>query len=93
MKNLPIKYTDDKELFLTERWAEKANFGYVIPLEKEGDYVLITQHAEHSFSKSGERVWNLQLGATVVQEHIDIHKRVGAHSATNLYTPFTFKNQ
>ena len=27
-----IRFTDDRDVFMTERWADKGNFGYVIPI-------------------------------------------------------------
>ncbi len=47
VKDVSVKYTDDSELFMTERWA-RSHFAYFLPLQEEGDYVLITQHAEVS---------------------------------------------
>ena len=40
-----IRYTEEGELYKTERWSKK-NFGYKIPLGKDGEYVVITQHSE-----------------------------------------------
>ena len=40
-----IKYTEEANLYLTERWSWN-DFTYDIPLEEDGEYVLITQHSE-----------------------------------------------
>lgn len=89
-----IRYTDDQELYLTERWGPQKSFGYVIPLESEGNYVLITQHAENSWSAQNERVWDIQLGQSKVFQKLDVIKIAGQkHTAVNIYIPFKFENE
>jgi len=45
IRNKPIKYTDNKIVFLTERHAH-SDFSYHIPVLEDGFYVFISQFSE-----------------------------------------------
>lgn len=86
-----IKYTEDRELYMTERWSRQ-NFWYDIPLTEEGSYVIILQNSENAFEEQGNRVWDVLVGDTVVLERLDVAKEAGRFASVNQYIPFTFKN-
>ena len=92
VKDVKVKYTEDRNIYMTERWS-RANFAYYIPIREEGNYVLITQHAEHAFSDNGKRVWDFFLGNMRVKKEVDVHRMIGKHSATNIYIPFLLVNK
>lgn len=92
VKDVKVKYTEDRNIYMTERWS-RANFAYYIPIREEGNYVLITQHAEHAFTDNGKRSWDIFLGNLRVKREVDIHKMIGRHSSTNIYIPFLFVNK
>lgn len=45
MGNDNLLYTWDQSIFHQERWARET-FTYRLPVQDQGNYVIITQHAE-----------------------------------------------
>ncbi|KAI8494456.1 PREDICTED: malectin-A-like [Branchiostoma belcheri] len=81
----------DQLLYQTERWSEDT-FGYEVPIEQEGDYVLVLKFAEVYFSASNMKVFDVVLNSqhTVVQE-LDIYDKVGRSTAHDEIIPFTVR--
>ncbi|KRX00914.1 hypothetical protein PPERSA_09520 [Pseudocohnilembus persalinus] len=68
-------YTDDREIYMTQRYSENGNIVYNIPtkdLDKNRKYVLILQFMEFEYSKPGKRKFNINLGNSTVFKEYDI---------------------
>lgn len=87
-----IKYTDDQELYKTERHADDF-FAYSLPIPEDGTYTLVLKFCELYFTEPGKRVFNVLFGSTIIVSNLDIVKEVGPFAAYDLYTEFEFKNK
>ncbi|CAL1284607.1 unnamed protein product [Larinioides sclopetarius] len=81
----------DQILYQTERYHH-ATFGYEIPVNKDGDYVLVLKFCEVYFSSPGMKVFDVTLnGVHTVVSDLDIFAKVGKGVAYDEYIPFTIK--
>ena len=87
LRDINIKYTNDQNVYLSERHAEWTFF-YEIPVERPGTFVLILKFAEMYFEENGKRVFNILFGDTLVVEGIDIFEKVGKYAAYDEYIEF-----
>ncbi|KAL1433380.1 hypothetical protein MTO96_012586 [Rhipicephalus appendiculatus] len=82
----------DHILYQTERY-HTATFGYDIPVNKDGDYVLVLKFCEVYFDSPGRKVFDVVLnGQYTVVADLDIHARVGRGVAHNEYTAFSINS-
>lgn len=79
-----IKYTEDKEVYHTERWS-KDNLEYSIPINGEGSFVIILQFSEVYFSSKGEKIFDVEINGIKVLIDLDIFEKVGKNSALEEY--------
>ncbi|XP_070572974.1 malectin-like [Ptychodera flava] len=79
----------DQVLYQTERY-DLDTFGYEVPIEDDGDYVLVMKFAEVYFTASNQKVFDVVLNEqhTVVAE-LDIYDKVGRGTAHDEIVPFT----
>ena len=77
-----IKYTDDPEIYRTERQAD-SSFSYNIPIQGEESYVIILKFCERHFD-AGERVFDINLGDNLVAK-VDVAGKVGKFSVLDEY--------
>lgn len=81
----------DHILYQTERY-HTATFGYDIPVNKDGDYVLVLKFCEVYFDSPGRKVFDVVLnGQHTVVADLDIHARVGRGVAHDEYIAFSIK--
>lgn len=81
----------DQILYQTERYHH-ATFGYEIPVNKDGDYVLVLKFSEVYFSSPGMKVFDVVLnGVHTVVSELDIFSKVGKGVAHDEYVPFKVK--
>uniref|UniRef100_A0A023GP25 Putative receptor-like serine/threonine kinase n=1 Tax=Amblyomma triste TaxID=251400 RepID=A0A023GP25_AMBTT len=84
-------HKNDHILYQTERY-HTATFGYEIPVNKDGDYVLVLKFCEVYFDSSGRKVFDVVLnGQHTVVADLDIHARVGRGVAHDEYIAFSIK--
>ncbi|XP_077995234.1 malectin-B-like isoform X2 [Glandiceps talaboti] len=79
----------DQPLYQTERY-DLDTFGYEVPIEEDGDYVLVLKFCEVYFTASNQKVFDVVLNEqhTVVPE-LDIYDKVGRGTAHDEIVPFT----
>ncbi|XP_002730460.1 malectin-B-like [Saccoglossus kowalevskii] len=79
----------DQLLYQTERY-DLDSFGYEIPIEEDGDYVLVMKFSEVYFTASNQKVFDIVINEqhTVVPE-LDIYDKVGRGTAHDEMVPFT----
>ncbi|GFQ70527.1 malectin-A [Trichonephila clavata] len=81
----------DQVLYQTERYHH-ATFGYEIPVNKDGDYVLVLKFCEVYFSSPGMKVFDVTLnGVHTVVSDLDIFAKVGKGVAHDEHIPFIVK--
>lgn len=81
----------DQILYQTERYHHMT-FGYEIPVNKDGDYVLILKFCEVYFSSPGMKVFDVLLnGIHMIVSDLDIFAKVGKGVAHDEYIPFQIK--
>ncbi|GFX81751.1 malectin [Trichonephila clavipes] len=81
----------DQILYQTERYHH-ATFGYEIPVNKDGDYVLVLKFCEVYFSSPGMKVFDVTLnGVHTIVSDLDIFAKVGKGVAHDEHVPFTVK--
>ncbi|KAG8183605.1 hypothetical protein JTE90_025156 [Oedothorax gibbosus] len=79
----------DQVLYQTERYHH-ATFGYEIPVNRDGDYVLVLKFCEVYFQSPGMKVFDVTLNAVhSVVSDLDIFAKVGKGVAHDEYVPFT----
>lgn len=86
-----IKYTNDQDIYMTERHADDS-FSYFVPLAQQGVHVLILKFTEMHFKEANKRAFNIVFGDKVVVEKLDIVGKVGPFAAYDEYIEFTFEN-
>ena len=89
--NYEIGETKDQILYQTERWSS-SDLTYSIPVNKEGDFVLILKFSEVFFQSVGEKVFDVSLGKMTIIKNLDIFKEVGKATALDKYIEFKIKN-
>nr|CAG4637856.1 EOG090X081J [Chydorus sphaericus] len=78
----------DAILYQTERY-HSSNFGYDIPLNEDGDYVLVLKFCEVYFSSPSMKVFDVTLnGVHTIVSYLDIFEKVGRAVAHDEYIPF-----
>ncbi|GIY75449.1 malectin [Caerostris darwini] len=81
----------DQIIYQTERY-HSATFGYEIPVNKDGDYVLVLKFCEVYFSSPGMKVFDVTLnGVHTIISDLDIFAKVGKGVAFDEYIAFTIK--
>jgi len=83
--------TDDSPLYQTERWAN-GNFQYILPINKEGKYVLILKFSEVFFNSAADKIFDIGFGDSRVINKLDIYSKVGKSTACDEYIEFELKN-
>ena len=81
----------DQVLYQTERYHFKT-FSYSIPLNREGNYVLVLKFAEVYFSGAGQKVFDVHLNGEPVITEMDIFGQVGKGIAHDEYVVFSVKS-
>lgn len=78
----------DQVLYQTERYHH-GTFGYDIPVNRDGDYVLVLKFCEVYFSSPGMKVFDVVLnGVHTTVSDLDIFAKVGKGVAHDEYIPF-----
>ncbi|XP_054714248.1 malectin-A-like [Uloborus diversus] len=78
----------DQILYQTERY-HMATFGYEIPVNRDGHYVLVLKFCEVYFASPGMKVFDVTLnGVHTVVSDLDIFAKVGKGVAHDEYIPF-----
>lgn len=81
----------DHILYQTERY-HTATFGYDIPVNKDGDYVLVLKFSEVYFDSPGRKVFDVVLnGQHTVVPDLDIYAKVGRGVAHDEHIAFQIK--
>ncbi|KAK2702644.1 hypothetical protein QYM36_018750 [Artemia franciscana] len=82
----------DSVLYQTEKWNHDT-FGYDLPLDGDGDYVLVLKFSEVYFNSPGAKVFGVLLNDrhTVISD-LDIYEKVGKAVAHEEYVPFSVQN-
>ncbi|KAK8788039.1 hypothetical protein V5799_022180 [Amblyomma americanum] len=84
-------HKNDHILYQTERY-HTATFGYEIPVNKDGDYVLVLKFCEVYFDSPGRKVFDVVLnGQHTVVADLDIHAKVGRGVAHDEHIAFSIK--
>ena len=89
--NYEISQTKDQLLYQTERWSS-SDLTYSIPINKEGDFVLILKFSEVYFTSTNEKVFDVALGKLTIIKNLDIFKEVGKAAALDKYIEFKIAN-
>ncbi|BFZ18208.1 hypothetical protein BsWGS_21247 [Bradybaena similaris] len=81
----------DQILYQTERYHVNT-FGYDLPVNKDGDYVLVLKFSEVWFAAPNQKVFDVVLNGehTIVSE-LDIFARVGRGVAHDEIIPFSIR--
>lgn len=78
----------DQILYQTERYHQ-GTFGYDIPVNRDGEYVLILKFCEVYFNSPGMKVFDVVLnGVHTVVSDLDIFAKVGKGVAHDEHIPF-----
>nr|XP_002127786.1 malectin-A [Ciona intestinalis] len=80
----------DNILYQTERWHD-STFSYNIPVQKDGDYVLVLKFAEVYFYGPNLKVFNVQLNDHSIVQDLDIFNLVGHSTAYDEIIPLSIK--
>ncbi|XP_022114395.1 malectin-A [Pieris rapae] len=82
----------DEILYQTERYHH-STFGYDIPANKDGDYVLVLKFSEVYFNAPNMKVFDVVLnGDHTIVADLDIFDKVGRGVAHDEYIPYSIKN-
>jgi hypothetical protein len=85
---------EDTVLYQTYKGSQTALFGYNLPVNGDGNYLLILKFIEKSALRIGEDVFDVKLnGKYTILLKYDILKNVGLHSATSEAVYFEVRNQ
>lgn len=80
--------TNDQILYQTERYHTNT-FGYDIPLNIDGEYVLVLKFCEVYFNAPDQKVFDVVLnGDHTIVSDLDIFDRVGRGAAHDEYVAF-----
>lgn len=85
-----FRFTDIPEVYQTERY-DTEDFSYLLPLPKDGKYVLVLKFSEVWFDQEGEKIFSVKLGSRVVVDSIDIFGVIGKNSAYDEFIEFELK--
>ncbi|XP_066515304.1 malectin [Hoplias malabaricus] len=81
---------EDQILYQTERYNEDT-FGYDVPIQEEGEYILVLKFAEVYFAQSQQKVFDVRLNGHIVVKDLDIFERVGHSTAHDEIIPFSIR--
>ncbi|KAF6206556.1 hypothetical protein GE061_017790 [Apolygus lucorum] len=82
----------DQILYQTERYHHNT-FGYDIPIDHDGPYVMVLKFCEVYFNAPNMKVFDVVLnGDHTIVADLDIYDRVGRGVAHDEYIPFTVIN-
>nr|CAG4640954.1 EOG090X081J [Eulimnadia texana] len=80
--------TADAVLYQTERYHH-STFGYDIPINEDGDYMLVLKFCEVYFDSRNMKVFDIVLnGVHTIVSYLDIYEKVGKAAAHDEYIPF-----
>lgn len=80
--------SNDNILYQTERYHTNT-FGYDIPLNTDGEYVLVLKFCEVYFNAPDQKVFDVVLnGDHTIVSDLDIFEKVGKGVAHDEYVPF-----
>lgn len=81
-------HPNDNILYQTERYHTNS-FGYEIPINSDGDYVLVLKFCEVYFNSPDQKVFDVVLNNehTIISD-LDIFDKVGKGVAYDEYIPF-----
>ncbi|KAK2719155.1 hypothetical protein QYM36_004852 [Artemia franciscana] len=82
----------DSVLYQTEKYDHNT-FGYDVPLDGDGDYVLVLKFSEVYWNSPGAKVFGVLLNNRHrVISDLDIYEKVGKAVAHDEYIPFSVQN-
>lgn len=82
----------DQILYQTERYHH-STFGYDIPIDEDGEYVMILKFCEVYFNSPNMKVFDVVLnGDHTIVTDLDIFEKVGRGMAHDEYIPFAVSN-
>lgn len=84
-------HPQDRILYQTERYHYD-NFGYNIPIHRNGDYVISLKFSEVYFRSSNQKVFDVRLNNQPVIVGLDIYSKVGYGTAHDEYVPFRIQD-
>ncbi|KAE8748667.1 hypothetical protein FOCC_FOCC004680 [Frankliniella occidentalis] len=83
---------EDQILYQTERYHH-STFGYDIPVDEDGDFVLVLKFCEVYFNSANKKVFDIVLnGDHTIVSDLDIFERVGRGVAHDEYISFSVMN-
>ncbi|CAL8137278.1 unnamed protein product [Orchesella dallaii] len=85
-------HPNDQILYQTERYHH-STFGYDIPINEDGDYVMVLKFCEVYFNAPNMKVFDVVLnGDHTIISDLDIHEKVGHGVAYDEIVPFQVTN-
>ncbi len=82
----------DQALYQTERY-HTATFGYDVPINEDGDYLLVLKFSEVYFNAPNMKVFDVVLnGDLTIAADLDIHEKVGRGVAHDELVEFKVKD-
>jgi len=90
---IPIKRVSDSDqvLYQTERWHDET-FHYTLPINEDGDFVLVLKFAEVYFFGPSQKLFDVRLNDQhVILRDLDIFNTVGNSVAHDVTIPFTIQ--
>jgi len=85
-------HPQDRILYQTERYHYE-DFGYDIPIPRDGQYVLNLKFSEVYFKSPNQKVFDVHLNKQPVIVGLDIFSKVGYGTAHDEYVQFTIQDQ
>lgn len=84
-------HPQDRILYQTERYHYE-DFGYDIPIPRDGQYVLNLKFSEVYFKSPNQKVFDVHLNKQPVIVGLDIFSKVGYGTAHDEYVQFTIQD-
>lgn len=82
----------DQIVYQTERY-HTTNFAYEVPINRDGEYVLVLKFCEVWFTEPNQKVFDVMLnGQITIIDGLDIFAKVGRGVAHDEIIPFSIKN-
>lgn len=82
----------DQIVYQTERY-HTTNFAYEVPINRDGEYVLVVKFCEVWFTEPNQKVFDVTLnGQITIIDGLDIFAKVGRGVAHDEIIPFSIKN-
>ncbi|XP_021961370.1 malectin-B [Folsomia candida] len=80
-------HPNDQILYQTERYHH-STFGYEIPIEEDGNYVMVIKFCEVYFNAPNMKVFDVVLNMNSIISDLDIYEKVGHGVAYDEIVPF-----